>query len=96
MKKIIAAVALISMIFISGCNRDMVDTVLSYDKAIVKLADWTVVKGKVESWRDYEDGEQVQIKIDGTIYLVHIANVSLIKDDEKWKWKIKWSKLVKK
>lgn len=82
MKKIIAALALISMVAVTGCNRDMIDTVLSYDKAIVQLADGTIVKGKVESWRDYDDGEQVQIKIDGTIYLVHVENVSLLKKDE--------------
>lgn len=38
------------------------------------------VRGKVESWKDYGDGDQIQVKVDGDMYLVHSANVALIKE----------------
>lgn len=34
---------------------------------------FTCVQGKVDNWTDYE-GDQLQITIDGTTYLVHAAN----------------------
>lgn len=40
---------------------------------IAKLPDGTIVQGKVDNWTDYE-GDQLQITIDGTTYLVHAAN----------------------
>ena len=39
-----------------------------------------IVKGKVDSWTDYADGDQIQVKINGKVYLVHSANVALIKE----------------
>ena len=39
----------------------------------IKLPDGTIVQGKVDNWTDYE-GDQLQITIDGTTYLVHAAN----------------------
>ena len=39
-----------------------------------------VVEGKVSSWTDFEDGDQIQVKIDGKTYLVHSSNVVLISD----------------
>ena len=36
----------------------------------------------VKSWTDFEDGDQIQIKAkDGTTYLVHSSNVTLIHDE---------------
>lgn len=68
-------------IFLAGCgNKDMWDTVYTFDKAIVKLADGTIVEGKVQSWRDYESGDQIQVKINGNTYLVHSSNITLIQE----------------
>lgn len=39
-----------------------------------------MVDGKVESWKDFEDGDQIQVKIDGVTYLVHSSNITLIYD----------------
>ena len=39
----------------------------------IKLPDGTIIEGKVDNWTDYE-GDQLQITIDGTTYLVHAAN----------------------
>lgn len=80
MKKILAVLALVVlMVALTGCgNRDMIDTVYSYEEAVLSMADGTIVRGKVESWRDYEDGEQIQVKIDGVTYLVNSVNITLI------------------
>lgn len=67
----------------SGINYQFFDTTYSYNNAIIKLPDGEVVKGKVESWKDYEDGDQLQIKIDGKTYLVHSVNCVLINGGDK-------------
>lgn len=80
MKKILAVLVLVVlMVALTGCgNRDMFDTVYTYDEAVLSMADGTIVRGKVENWRDYEDGEQIQVKIDGVIYLVNSVNITLM------------------
>ena len=83
MKKIIAillvAVIALSMALITtGCNKQLVDLTYSYEYAIIGLPNGETVEGKVSSWTDYEDGDQLQVKIDGKTYLVHSSNVVLI------------------
>ena len=55
-------------------------TLYAYDNAILALPDGSVISGKIESWKDYDDGDQIQVKIDGTTYLVHSVNIILIKE----------------
>ena len=64
----------------SSCNKQMFDTAYKYNRAIIQLQDGTVVDGKVESWTDFEDGDQIQVKINGVTYLVHSSNITLIKE----------------
>ena len=79
MKKLYVLIAAMILAFaLAGCNRQVFDMTYKYDKAVVSLPDGTVVKGKVDSWRDYEDGDQIQVKVDGVTYLVHSANIALI------------------
>ena len=79
MRKAIIGMVIALMIF-TGCNYDMVDTVYSYDYAYIFKPDGTVfVEGKVEQWKDYE-GEQLQVKIDGKIYLVSSYDCILVKN----------------
>ena len=79
-KKIIIAVLVASCLTLGGCgNKDLFDTVYNYDYAIIQLPNGEIIEGKVEKWTDYEDGDQLQITIDGVIYLVHSNNVSLMK-----------------
>ena len=82
MKKIIAlllaVIAVLSACLLSGCNKQMVDLTYSYEYAIIGLPNGETVEGKVSSWTDYEDGDQLQVKIDGKTYLVHSSNVVLI------------------
>ena len=81
MKKLTALVlALILMVLMTGCNKQMVDLTYSYEYAIIGLPNGETVEGKVSSWTDFEDGDQLQVKIDGKTYLVHSSNVVLISD----------------
>ena len=71
--------ALIAAMALSGCgNRALFDTTYTFDRAIISLPDGSIIDGKVQSWTDYEDGDQIQVKIDGTTYLVHSSEVALI------------------
>lgn len=79
----VAFIGILMVIVITGTifftfngNRMIIDTKFYYDYAIVQLADGSVIKGKVDSWCDYE-GEQLQVTINGETWLVHSANVSL-------------------
>ena len=85
MKKIIAillvAVVVLSLALITaGCNKQLVDLTYSYEYAIIGLPNGETVEGKVSSWTDFEDGDQLQVKINGKTYLVHSSNVVLISD----------------
>ena len=82
MKKVIALlltiIAVLSVLVLSGCNKQMVDLTYSYEYAIIGLPNGETVEGKVSSWTDFEDGDQLQVKIDGKTYLVHSSKVVLI------------------
>ncbi len=85
MKKIIAILTIIfALLAVTACgNRDMFDTVYTYDYAIVSFPDDTVEKIKIKQWKDYEDGEQIQIATkDGTVYLVHADNCILVRESD--------------
>ena len=81
MKKVICIliIALICL-FSTGCNMQIIDTTYKFDRAIISLPNGNVVEGKVESWTDFEDGDQIQVKIDGVTYLVHSEDVALINE----------------
>ena len=50
----------------------------SYSWAQFKMPDGSIVEGKLNSWKDY-DGEQIQVTIDGTTYLVSSINLVMKK-----------------
>ena len=77
---ILAAVLVISLAVLAGCNKQMVDLTYSYERAVLVLPNGDVIEGKVSSWTDFEDGDQIQVKIDGKTYLVHSSNIVLISD----------------
>ena len=83
MKKIIAIfmIILVLVTMVSCGNKDMFDTVYTYDYAIIEFPDGTSKKVEIKQWTDYEDGDQLQIKAtDGTIYLVHSEDCVLVKE----------------
>ena len=77
---VISVLAISGLIFLTSkvYNKQIVDLTYAYDYAIILMPDGTVVKGKVQSWTDFEDGDQIQVKIDGKVYLTHSVNVVLI------------------
>ena len=84
MKKRVLALVLAATLAIgglTGCgNKDMWDTVYTFDYAIIKLPNGEIVEGKVDKWTDYEDGDQLQVTIDGKIYLTSTLNCTLIQN----------------
>ena len=60
-------------------NKALVDTTYTFDEAIIRLPDGSIVSGEVTTWTDYEDGDSLQITLkDGNTYLVHASNAVLI------------------
>ena len=83
MKKRIFTIVLAALLCVSASacgNRQWYDTTYRFDYAIIKLPDGTCVEGEVQSWTDYDDGDQIQVKIDGKTYLVHSSNICLISE----------------
>lgn len=81
MKKIICILlAVIMIIAMTGCNRQLIDTTWSFERAVIFLPDGEKIEGKVSSWRDYESSDMIQVAINGNQYLTHSSNVILISD----------------
>lgn len=82
MKKVLAIlITLLMVATMSGCNKQIFDMTYSFDKAIISLPNGEIVEGKIDSWTDYEDGDQIQVKINGVTYLAHSSDVVLIKEN---------------
>lgn len=79
-KAIIWIFLLVTLLGLTACNKQMVDLTYSYERAILSLPNGEVIEGKVSSWTDFEDGDQIQVRIDGKTYLVHSSNIVLISD----------------
>ena len=83
MKRIIIALLIVvALIFtLCACNYQLIDLNYVFDYAIISYGDGTTKKVENQSWRDYEDSEQIQIvATDGTIYLVNSVNCVLVKE----------------
>lgn len=80
MKKfiIVCLVFLLLVGLLSGCNKQMIDLNYTFNYAIIELPNGDIVEGEVQSWTDYEDGDQIQLKINNIVYLVHSTDVALI------------------
>ena len=78
-KKIVALVlAVVMCMSMTACgNKQFFDTTYTFDKAIISLPNGEVVEGGVESWTDYEDGDQIQVKIGDTTYIVNNAEINI-------------------
>ena len=82
-KTVIKAISLIILILavmviallLSGCNRQIIEN-YNFNYAIINTFNGTV-EGKVSSWRDFDDGDKLQVTIDGVTYLTSATNVIL-------------------
>lgn len=79
-KKLLAAILALGMaLSLAGCgNRQMIDLTYSYKYAIISLPNGEIVEGKIDSWKDFEDGDQLQITVDDVTYLVHATDAVLM------------------
>ena len=74
---IVAAVMITTM---SGCNKLLIDTQMQFSYGIICLPDGSIVKGEIQNWTDFEDGDQLQITIKGITYLVHSTDAVLMSE----------------
>ena len=88
-KTVIRAIAMVVVILFllamgivfAGCgNMSVMDTVWSFERAIIFLPDGEKLEGKVTSWTDYENSDMIQVTIDGKTYLTHSSNVVMISE----------------
>lgn len=71
--------AIATTLLLAGCgNKQMIDTTYTFDKAIIKMPNGVIVEGEVDSWNDFDNGDQIQVKIDGVTYLVHSSEMVMI------------------
>lgn len=79
---IMVVVVLVILIFAfrTFTNRSLFDVTQSFEQAMIRMPDGEIIKGRVQSWMDYEDGDQIQVRISDTTYLTHISNVVLISE----------------
>jgi len=82
-KKLLAAILALGMaLSLAGCgNRQMIDLTYTYKYAIISLPNGEIVEGKVDSWKDFEDGDQLQITVDDVTYLVHATDAALMTEE---------------
>ena len=82
MKQIIFVLVIIALIvgMMAGCNRQLIDTTWSFERAIIFLPDGEKIEGAVSKWGDYEGSDMIQVVVDGNTYLTHSSNVVLISD----------------
>lgn len=78
-KKIAIVLAAVAATFaLSGCNKQIIDLNYKFNYAMILLPNGEVVEGTVQSWKDFEDGDQLQIKIDGVTYLTDTTRAVLM------------------
>lgn len=90
------AIGLSILLFICFCVSEaraafglpsIIDTTWSFERAIIslpdpagKFGDYFYVEGNVDSWKDFENSDMIQVRIDGVTYLTHSSNVILISE----------------
>lgn len=80
-KIIISAIAIATIFMFNSCNKTIVDTTYTFDKAIINLGE-EYITINVKSWADYQDSNQIRVtSTEGTVYLVHSSNITLIKEN---------------
>ena len=71
----------IFVMFNGGCNRQIVDIQYRFEKAMIKMPDGNTKTVSVKSWRDFQDGDQIQVTDkDGNTYLGHACNILLFSE----------------
>lgn len=79
-KFVVILMIIIMIVVLAGCNKTIIDLTYKFDRAIIKLPNGEVIEGQISNWTDYEDGDQIQVKINSKTYLVHSSNIVLISE----------------
>ena len=79
MKKVLSLILMfITVLLLSGCNKQIVDFKNHFKKVHI-VAEKKCYE--IEKWTDYEDGDQIQVKIKGYGYcLFHSNQIILVED----------------
>ena len=83
MKKSVIVVLTLSLLLsvllvATSCNRQIFDTTYSFSYARIYTPSGEIlVEGTVTSWLDYDDGDQLQVVINGVTYLTHASLIIL-------------------
>ena len=82
MKKILSVIFLVLVlaIILTACgNQQFIDTTYTFNKAMIAMPDGTIIFGDIASWKDYDDCDQVQVRMkDGKTYYTSSENIVLI------------------
>ena len=70
-------IAIIIGTLFSGCNKQVIDLNYNFKYAIIETG-IGIIEGEVQSWKDYDESDQIQVKIDDTTYLVHSSRITLM------------------
>ena len=68
----------IILLLCSGCNKEVFEFNMNLDRAICNY-NGDRFELKIDKWSDYE-GEQIQVKSDGVVYLLSANNCYFIDD----------------
>lgn len=78
MKKLAIILFIISTVIImTGCNKQIVDLTYNYTYGYVELPNGKCVEGEISAWKDYDDGDQIQVVINGVTYFTDTTRVVL-------------------
>lgn len=69
----------ITSVSLCGCNKQIVDTTYSFKYAYISLPNGECVEGKIESWTDFGNGDQLQVKVGGKMYLTDTTRCVLVR-----------------
>lgn len=71
-------ILLLILTVLVGCNKQIIDLQYSYNYAYIELPNGEAVSGRIDSWTDYAAGDQLQVTINGNVYLVHSSDCVLV------------------
>lgn len=78
MKKVVAIILSgFLAVSLSARNMQLVDMTYNYTYGYVELPNGESVEGTVDSRTDYDDSDQIQVKIDGVTYFTDTTRVIL-------------------
>lgn len=79
MKLKLISLIIMTMILFTGCNRQIIDTKWSFNKAKIDFGG-EIIEVEIDKWKDYE-GDAIQIiDVNGNVYVTSYVNVILINE----------------